>query len=332
MRVLPELLTISGSSFPRPGLAKRVDLPVKFLKSAWILLVAFSTLSFAATAEARVRTCVTVEASSDERALARLVRTELNRHTTHVFAENDCEARLQVELVVVGASAGGGRHLTGWLDGEVPYRVDIDEGGLARAVEELLGVLLHNDPRRLRGPEAEKDVFGHGMRALRVSGQTYFGFEAYQLGTFVNGSLQTLPGLAAVVRREVGQVHVGARVAGAHAVGDRATLTLKTDIAFQLEAAWFTSATADTAAFVAVVLGYELQGFEGPASDGTRGTAFASGFSPGMRAGVELFRVTRARAELFVQGVLPTFVSKDGDSGVVDQWTPTIALGAGVLF
>lgn len=296
------------------------------------IFLVIGSLVYASTAAARVRTCVNVEASSDQRALAQLVKSELNRHTTHVFAKDDCEARLSVELVVIGATAGGGRHLTGWLDGEVPYRVDVEEGGLARAVEELLSVLLHNDPRRLRGPEAEKDVFGHGMRALRVSGQTYFGFEAYSLGAFVDGHFQTLPGLGAVIRREVGQVHVGARVAGAHAVGDRPTLTLKTDIAFQIEAAYFSSATADSAAFLAVVLGYELQGFEGPTADGSRGTAFASGFSPGIRTGVELFRVTRARAEIFVQAVLPTFVSKDGDSGVVDQWTPTLALGAGILF
>jgi hypothetical protein len=295
-------------------------------------LLAVSTLLVASTALGRVRTCVSVEATTAERALGQLVKSELNRHTTHVFSEKDCEARLQVELVVVGSGAGGGRHLTGWLDGEVPYRVDVEEGGLGRAVEELLSVLLHNDPRRLRGPEAEKDIFGHGMRALRVSGQTYFGFEAYQLGAFVDGSLQTLPGLAMVIRREVGQVHVAARVGGAHSLGDRYELALKTDLAAQIEGAWFTSATADTAVFFAVVLGYELQAFEGPASDGGRGTALSSGFSPGMRAGVELFRVTRARAELFVQGVLPTFVSKDGDSGVVDQWTPSVALGAGVLF
>lgn len=294
--------------------------------------LAFSWLLLTSSAFARIRTCVEIEAATNEHALVRLVRSELNRHTTHVFAERDCEARLRVELVIVRDDAGGGRHLTGWMDGEVPYRVDIAEGGLAHAVEELLAVLLHNDPRRLRGPEAEKDVFGRGMRALRVSGQTYFGFEAYQLGAIVDGSLQTLPGLAVVLRREVGRVHIGARVGGAHSLGDRNQLTLKTDLVAQIEGAWFSSATADTAAFLALTFGYELQGFEGPTSDGQRATALSSGFSPGMRGGVELFRVTRARAQLFVQALVPTFVSKDGDAGVVDQWTPTLALGAGVLF
>jgi hypothetical protein len=288
-------------------------------------------LFWAEDALARIRTCVTLDVASDK-ALEKLVRSELDRHTTHQFASTECEARLRIELIALEAGMGGRRYLTGWLDGQVPYRVEIGKGGVAPALEELLTVLLHNDPRRLRGPEAEKDVFGSGLRALRVSGQTYFGFEAYSLGAWVDGSAQTLPGLAAVVRREVGRVHIAARVAGAHSVGQQHELQLDTQLVAQLELALFSSATADTSVFIAVVAGYELQAFSGPGADGTQETAMASGFSPGARLGVELFRVTRARAQLFAQGLVPTFVSSDGDSGVVDQWTPTLALGAAVLF
>lgn len=301
----------------------------RLLPSALLVLAA---LFWAENAAARRRTCLTLDAPGDTAPLEKLVKSELNRHTTHVYAKSECETRLRVELIVLEAGMGGGRYLTGWLDGEVPYRVEIGKSGLGAAVEELLIVLFHNEPRRLRGPDAEKDVFGSGLRALRVHGQTYFGFEAYQLGAWVDGSLQMLPGLAAVVRREVGRVHVAARVAGAHSVGQRYELALDTDLVAQLELALFSSATADTSAFVAVVLGYELQAFSGPTAVGTRETAISSGFSPGARVGVELFRVTRTRAQLFAQGLLPAFVASDGDSGVVDQWTPTVALGAAVLF
>ena len=282
-------------------------------------------------ARAAIPTCVSVEAPADRAGLEKLVRHELRRHASHAWADTGCEARLGIELI----TAGSERHLTGWLDGEVPHRVTVGAGGLAPALEQLLSVVLHNDPRRLRGPESERDPFAAGVRALRVQGQTYVGVESYALGAWVGGRAASLAGLGAVVRREVGAVHVGVRFAGAHDFGERRELRLSTDVLAELEAAIWSSRSADTAAFAALDLGFEYQRFEGPAplaGPDRQGSASASGFSPALRVGVELFRVTRTRASFFLSARAPVFVSHDADGGVMDQWTPTVALGGGVLF
>lgn len=286
-------------------------------------------------AEAGIQTCVAVEAPRDRAAFEKLVRSELARHPSHDWAENGCEARLRVELIVVDERLGGGRYVTGWLDGDVPHREEVGQHGLGAALERLLTVVLHNDPRRLRGPEAERDPFSSAVRALRINGQTYVGAEAYQLGTWVGGHVQSLSGLAAFMRREVGSVHVAVRFGGAHDFGQRSELALETDVVAELEAALWSSRTADTAAFAGLTLSYEYQRFTGPAphtGPGRHASASASGFSPAVRVGVELFRVTSTRALFFLSARTPTFVSTDPDGGVVDQWTPTLALGGGVAF
>ena len=298
-------------------------------------LLALALFLFAPLADARVPTCVQVEAPGDRVALEKLVRHELERHTSHAWVESGCEARLSIELIVIDPSLGGGRFLTGWLDGEVPHRVEVASGGLAPALEELLTVVLHNDPRRLRGPEEQTDVFASGVRALRVHGQTYFGVEAFQLGAWVGGRGESIPGLAAFVRREVGSVHVAVRFGGAHDFAERSELRLTTQVIAEIEAALYSSRIADTAAFAALELGYEYQRFAGPApliGPSEHASASASGFSPGLRLGVELFRTTRTRALLFFSARAPTFVSRDSEGGVMNQWTPTLALGGAVAF
>jgi len=34
----------------------------------------------------------------------------------------------------------------------------------------------------------------------------------------------------------------------------------------------------------------------------------------------------------FLQVMLPAFISSDPDHGVVDQWVPSLAIGAGLLY
>jgi hypothetical protein len=299
------------------------------------VLVAIALVLVTVRAKAGIQTCVSVDAPRDRAAFERLVRSELGRHPSHDWADTGCEARLRVELIVIDEALGGGRYVTGWLDGEVPHRVEVGEHGLGRAVEQLLTVVLHNDPRRLRGPETERDLFSSGVRALRINGHTYVGAEAYELGTWVGGKAQTLSGLAAFIRREVGSVHVAVRFGGAHDFGERTELRLETDVLAELEAAVWSSRTADTAAFAGLTLSFEYQRFTGPAplaGPGRHGSASASGFAPAVRIGVELFRVTHTRALFFVSARVPTFVSSDPDSGVMDQWTPTLAVGGGVAF
>ena len=65
--------------------------------------------------------------------------------------------------------------------------------------------------------------------------------------------------------------------------------------------------------------------FEGPATfdgPGATGTATSSGLSLGLRGGVETMRTADVRLLAFLQLMVPAFISKDTDHGVVDQWMP----------
>jgi hypothetical protein len=75
-------------------------------------------------------------------------------------------------------------------------------------VERLLTVVLHNDPRRLYGPERD-DWIGRTRAAFLLHGTTHYGLELAQTLAIVGGEVQALPGAALSARREVDRVHVG---------------------------------------------------------------------------------------------------------------------------
>jgi hypothetical protein len=285
----------------------------------------------AAAAGARTRVCVQVRAPDGDAApLRRLAISELNRHTTHQAVEAGCESVLGMELVAMGSE----RYLTGRLDDEVPHRETLAEGETAKAVERLLTVVLHNDPRRLHGPERD-DWIGRTRAAFLRHGTTHFGLELYQTAALVGGELGALPSAALSARREVDRVHVGVRIGAASALDDaRPALRLSQQFLAQLEIALYSSSETDTAWFGGFVGGLELQRYEGMVADGELGrrvaSASAMGVSFGVRGGVELLRTSHVRFQLFAQFLTPTFAARDDQSSVVDQWTPTAALGVGV--
>ena len=51
-----------------------------------------------------------------------------------------------------------------------------------------------------------------------------------------------------------------------------------------------------------------------------------------MRAGVETMRTADVRLVAFLQVLLPVGESSDPDHGVVNQWVPSAAIGAGLLY
>ncbi len=293
------------------------------------IAIALSALLASASAQARTRVCVHVRASDAEAAaLRRLVMSELNRHTTHQAADRACESRLSVELVELGSE----RYLTGRLDDEVPHREVVATGKTAQAVERLLTVVLHNDPRRLYGPERD-DWIGRTRAAFLLHGTTHFGLELGQTIAIVDGEAQTLPGAALSARREVDRVHVGVRIGAASVQGDaRPRLRLSQQFVAQLELALYSSSEADTAFFGALTSGLEYQRYEATVEDAVLGrrveSAALMGLSFGVRGGLELLRTSHVRFQVFAQLLLPTFVARD-DRALVDQWTPTASLGVG---
>jgi hypothetical protein len=286
-------------------------------------------------AAAQLRTCVHVEAGkTDAEALSRLVKSELDRHPTHKAATEDCQADLTVELIDLGG-AQGERWVTGRINTQVPYREKVAADGIGPAVQRLLTVVLNNDPLLLQGPEANTWLRRQG-RALERRSVMHFGGELYELGTRLGGAFVTLPGLAITVRREVSALHVGARLGGAFNVGNEPDrLRLQAQFDAQIEAALYASASENTSLFASALLGLVHDRFEGPApfdGPGAIGTATSTGLSLGLRGGVETLRTSDVHLLVFLQVAAPAFISTDADHGVIDQWVPTLALGAGVLY
>jgi hypothetical protein len=227
---------------------------------------------------------------------------------------------------------GGERFLTARLDGEVPAREAVGPGGMGKALEHLITVVLHNDPRQLEGPERD-DWIGRTRAAFLRRGTMSVGVELYETSAIVDGRLQALSGVALSGRRELDRIHLGLRVGAASAFeAPHDRLTLTQEFLGQLELAAYGSAEADTAGFAAIALGLDVQRFQAPdpgAASNALQSVTSAGAALGLRGGVELLRTTSTRFQLFAQVLLPAFVSHDADRALVSQWTPTLSLGVG---
>jgi hypothetical protein len=298
------------------------------------LTAAVAFLASAGVARAQLRTCVEVAAPPAETdALSRLIKSEIDRHPTHRAASSDCESTLTVEVIDLGSS--GGKWITGRLNTQVPARERVGADGLAPAVERLLTVLLHNDPLILRGPESQGWLVKQ-ERAFALHSTTHYGLEAYELASPVGGGLATLPGVALSLRREIDQVAIGVRLAGAFNPGaETAALHLAAQFDAQVEATFYFRPVESLSLFASALVGLDYQRFQGPApldGAGAIGVATGSGLAVTARVGLEALRTSDVRLLCFLDLELPTFVSHDPDHGVIDQWVPVASLGAGVLF
>ena len=299
-----------------------------------VLIAAAALTLLARPAAAQLRTCVQVEpGKTDKEALDRLVKSELDRHPTHHSAADDCQAFLTVEMIDLGPQ--NEKWVTGRINTQVPHREKIETDGVGPAVQRLLTVVLNNDPLILKGPESNTWLRRQG-RALERRSVMYYGAEIYELGSRLASSFDTLPGLAITVRREVSALHVGARLGGAfNPVREPAQLHLRAQFDAQVEGAFYASPSENTSLFASALVGLVHYRFEGPApfdGAGATGTATSSGLSLGLRGGIETLRTADVRVLAFLQIMLPAFISSDPDHGVVEQWVPSAAIGAGFLY
>ena len=324
-------------------LALRVLIPRLLIPRLLIpgLLISGLLLPSLASAQMGILTCVQVKGEQaaegvDTAALKRLVETELDRHPSHTVAGpgEGCISTLVMEYIELPEAMGGARFLTGRINGSVPHREPI-EGTVEVAVSRTLRILLYNDPIRLRGP-AEGNFFKRALRTLRHEGATIYRVEIYQHSSMVDGEIESLPGLGLSARRELTRWALGARVGVAwrpEATGR--ALELRGAVSVEVEARWSASPKADTSLYLAPTLGLAYQRLSGPSPylEGGRTTAYSQlGLAGGLRLGVEMFRITDTRLDLFTQATLPAFVTTDDDNAVVDGWIPSLSTGVGVTF
>lgn len=297
-----------------------------FIAAALLTLLARS-------AAAQMRTCVHTEPGhADGEALVRLVKAEIDRHPTHRAAVDDCQGYVTVEIIDLDP---GEKWVTGRINTQVPHREKIGADGIGPAVQRLLTVVLANDPLILKGPEANTWLSRQG-RALERRSVMHFGAELYELSARVGSSFDFMPGAAFTLRREVSALHIGARLGGAfNPAGEADRLHLRMQFDAQIEGALYASPEENTSLFASGLVGLVHQRFAGPATldgPGATGSASSSGLSLGVRAGVETMRTADLRLVAFLQVMLPVFVANDPDHGVVDNWVPSAAIGAGLLY
>lgn len=313
----------------------RLDARVRRLVGLALLGSLLPCVGSAAHVEAQgVATCLSVTPAgspdvAEREAFAALVRSELGRHASHSLVESGCETRLVIEELELRQQ----RYLTGRIAGQVPHRVRVEGDALDEALDRLLRVVLHNDPVRLRGPGTRR--LSGALRRLRREGHALYGVEIFQRLALVGGELHSVPGVAFRTRRELARWHVGMRLGvSPRLTSPAADLTLRLAASLAVELTYFFSEDAAHSAYFGTLLGLEHQWFEGPWSDdpNQRDDANTTGLAVGLRAGVELFRTTQTRMDVFAQLSLPTFVTSDELGRVVDAWILTLSLGTGTAF
>lgn len=284
-----------------------------------------------AAAQSPTETCVEVETVREDAAAIRaLIKTEIDRFPTHRSADEGCGSFLRVEII----DLSGSTYVTGRINTQVPHREAVVED-LATAIERMLRVVLHNDPVRLRGPRRD-NLLRRTLRGLK-HGATFFGAEAYQVMTLVDGELAALPGIAAIVRREAQDWHLAARLSFAHRLSDPPTggLELTGRVGFGLQALYFSDPLGDTSLYWGVEVGMDHQRMAGPApgfGEGVEDAYSQTGFAIGGRVGIEFFRTTTGRLDLFSQLTIPVFATHDEEGAIVDTWLPGLSVGAGLWF
>ncbi|MFT5434969.1 MAG: hypothetical protein ACI9OJ_005685 [Myxococcota bacterium] len=277
--------------------------------------------------------CVTLKAPAQADALRAFAVGEVRRHPAHEVVEQDCARALNIEVLTIGSR----RYVTGWLDGQVPARIELKTSEPVEArLPDLVSRVLGSDPVVLAD---DMDLY---LARIADSGLTsaggvmLWGIEVFQtLSAGTSEEVDALPGIAIRLRRELGAFTVGARGAVSffpmtiHA-GERTRLIALMQI--EPEFTWMTNPDGATSVYLGASLALAVHHFEGRPDDGGEESVTKLGVSVGARLGVELLRTSDFRLDLFAQVALPLFVSNSDESTIIDQWTPAGHLGMGVAF
>ncbi len=289
----------------------------------------------AARAQEKVPTCIVVEAPDAERpGLSRLVASELDRHPSHRAVTDGCAAHLRVELIVID----GSRFLTGRVGGEVPDRVRV-EGNDAKALEaalaELLQIVLGNDPAVLHAPGG-RSWFSDKVFTLKERGRNSLDVAFLETASPVLGRITFDPGILVGFSRELEQWQVGVEGLFAQNLDHHdGVAALDTSLRLQATVTLFFGGDADVSTFAAASLGIDYERFSGPRGKDLGGGNDVYAITEpvvGLRAGVELFRTTSMRADVFADASIPMIPANDIENEVVQGWIPTLSLGAGARF
>ena len=309
----------------------------KILVLAVALAVALFGLLLARRAAADIPICLEVTAPADDLASFRkLVRSEIDRHPSHRVVEADCRSHLRVELF----DAAGTRFLTAQIDREIPARFPIkDPVDLAPRLDDAVRLVLHNDPTYLAEDISHLNALQRLGLSILVRGRFMFRMELFEAISRSGTGPVAVPGLALGLTRGSGSLQVLGRLYGAGTPGS----TPGTDQALQALAGVDGGLTyelfdkASWSPYVSGCAGVQFVRYAGRehAKDTTLTYVNDVGATLSARVGARFFRWYSFDLDLFAQGYVPLFVTKDVDSGFfggTGLYTPSVQLGLGVGF
>lgn len=310
-------------------------------KRLWRALVSLAILTlgslWARAALAEIPLCIDVRApAADLDGLRKLVRSEVDRHPSHKTATAECRSSLAVELF----DAAGARYLTAQIDREVPVRFIIkDPLELGERVAEAVKLCLHNDPVYLTEDITHYSKLQRLGRSIGVQGRSSFRMEFFEAISRAGTNAVFSPGVALGLTRGsghwqvLGRAYLGGWPAGVPRTDRALQVITGADggLTFELLEKAFASP------YLSACLGVQYLRFVGREQPMDKRAAFVNhlGVSASVRLGARFFRWNRFDLDLFAQGYLPFFVTKDVDGSLFGEkglYTPSVQLGLGVGF
>jgi hypothetical protein len=304
-------------------------------RRAWLVLPALMLVPAEAPA---VDLCVTTATDRDDAAaFEKLVMSELARHPSHTVVAGGCASHLEVELFELE----GVLFLTARIDLEVPVRYGIqDEDDIERRLAEGLALVLGNDPAYLMQDITRYGALQRATHSVLVKGLNVYRLEVFQAIGRSDLAPVFAPGAAFAFTRGSEHWYVLAR---AYFAGWPGTIShderaLRIHAGLDVGIVYEVGALAPVTFYAGAGLGLQFVRFDGTVDSGDEPLldhVNRFGVTASARAGLRFLRFCDFDVDVFAEGYLPLFLTKQTDAllfGERGVYTPAIQLGVGVGF
>jgi hypothetical protein len=286
------------------------------------------------SARAATRICVEINCQkSDRQSLKKLILNELAHHPTHVYAENECQSNLVVELFEIRKL----NILTARINEEVPVRYQFkDFKDLEDKLRTALSLVLSHDPVHLAEDITHYSTLQRAAHSVLKRGHNFFRLEVFQ-GIASGGSNATFfPGAAIVVSRGADhwQVYTRAYFSGNPKNAKDKDMVSSINTGADLGLSYEFNSLSNISAYVSAGLGLQYLRFKGLVdAEDPDSLDHRNDFGPTfhIRLGVRFLRIYDFDFDLFAAGFLPMF-GADEDTNLGDFYSPSLQIGLGIGF
>jgi len=306
-------------------------------QSLLLPLIALAVALAPGAASAEVPLCLDVQAPArDIEGFRALVTSEVGRHPSHRVVDKDCRSSLRVELF----ETTGVLYLTAQVDREVPVRYVIKQrSDLADKLADGLSLVLHNDPVYLSEDITHYSAVQRMGHAIGKGGRNTWRLEVFEAMSRGGTNAVFAPGGAFALSRGSGNWQVLARLylAGWPASTSGTDRALKVMTGADAGLTYEFLDLASWSPYVSVCAGLQYLRYAGREQATDKGLAYVNQFGVTLsaRVGIRFLRTNDFDLDVFAQGYLPLFNTKDTDNALFGEkglYTPALQMGLGVGF